>query len=58
MIGAGIFVLWLGYAVTYWGLTFLHGTSLGFLTIAKPTAWAAHVKAQQAAAQAKTGKKG
>lgn len=54
MIGAGIFVLWLGYAVTYWGLTFLHGTSLGFLTIAKPTAWTA----KQAASKKPAAKKG
>ena len=54
MIGAGIFVLWLGYAVTYWGLTFLHGTSLGFLTIAKPTVWAK----QQAASKKPAAKKG
>ena len=49
MIGAGIFVLWLGYATFYWGLTFLHGTSLGFLTVAKPGAWTAKQAASQSA---------
>ena len=53
MIGAGIFVLWLGYATFYWGLTFLHGTSLGFLTIAKPGAWTAKKAAAKAPAKGK-----
>ncbi|MDA8311025.1 MAG: hypothetical protein M0Z46_10525 [Actinomycetota bacterium] len=51
MTGAGIFVLWLGYAVGYWGLTFLHGTSLGFLTIAKPGKWTKQAAATQPAAK-------
>ena len=55
MVGAGIFVLWLGYATFYWGLTFLHGTSLGFLTVAKPGAWTKHVAAQKAPAKGKKG---
>lgn len=56
MVGAGIFVLWLGYAVTYWGLTFLHGTSLGFLTIAKPTVWAKKQAAAKTSAKPAKGK--
>lgn len=39
MVGAGVAVLWLGYAVTYWGAGFLSGQTLGFLTVIWPERW-------------------
>ena len=54
MIGAGIAVLWLGYAVAFWGGTFLKGTPLGFTTVV----WPGKLAAASAPAAKPAAKKG
>ena len=39
MIGAGVAVLWLGYALAFWGATFLSGQEVGFFTVVVPGRW-------------------
>jgi hypothetical protein len=34
VLGAGIAILWFGYAVLYWGAAFISGRDLGFVTVA------------------------
>ncbi len=51
MLGLGVVVLWSGYSLLFWGVAFLGGTELGFLTVVWPTHW----QAPKSTAKAKKG---
>ena len=40
MLALGIGVAWFGYALLFWGVAFISGKTLGFLTVIWPTRWA------------------